>query len=106
MLIAPVLDLDHVELAPSGPSSAKEMSPSNQSPLSIHVKEDNSIWFQGQLLSIKQLEERLKMEKKRYPNQTPQVIQDTRAQFGTYQSVKNTLEICGFEQMDVVLKPN
>jgi biopolymer transport protein ExbD len=46
------------------------------------------------------------MEKKRYPNQTPQVIQDTRAQFGTYQSVKNTLEICGFEQMDVVLKPN
>lgn len=106
MLIAPVLDLDHVELAPSGPSSQKEMSPSNQSPLSIHVKADNTIWFQGQPLSIKQLEERLKIEKKKHPSQTPQVVQDYRAQFGSYQAVKNTLEVCGFDQMDVVLKPN
>ncbi|MBS0624740.1 MAG: biopolymer transporter ExbD [Verrucomicrobia bacterium] len=105
MLIAPVLDLDHVELAASGPSSQKEASPANQSPLSIHVKADNSIWFQGQALSIGQLEERLRIEKKRHPHQTPQVIQDYRAQFGTYQAVKNTLEICGFDQMDVVLKP-
>ena len=106
MLIAPILDLDHVELAHRGPSSQKEQPSSQTSPLTIHVKSDNTIWFQGQALSAKQLEEKLKIEKKRHPNQTPQVVQDHRAQFGTYQTVKNTLETCGFDQMDIVLKPN
>lgn len=106
MLIAPILDLDHVELAHSGPNIQKEQSSSQASPLTIHVRSDNTIWFQGQALSSKQLEEKLKTEKKRHPNQTPQVIQDYRAQFGTYQTVKNTLETCGFDQMDIVLKPN
>jgi biopolymer transport protein ExbD len=106
MLIAPVLNLDHVELASSGPNAQKEQTSSQTASLTIHVKEDNTIWFQGQALSAKKLEEKLKIEKKRNPNQTPQVLQDHRAQFGTYQTVKNTLEICGFDQMDIVLKPN
>ena len=103
MLIAPVLDLDHVELAASGPSSQKnELSPS---PISIYVKGDNTIWFQGSSLTPRQLEEKLKIEKMKHPAQTPQVIQDCKAEFGTYQIVKNTLETCGFDQMDIVLKP-
>ena len=47
MLIAPILDLDHVELAHRGPSSQKEQPSSQTSPLTIHVKSDNTIWFQG-----------------------------------------------------------
>ncbi len=105
MLIAPVLNLDHVELAASG-ERQKESSATNEQLLLILVKADNTIWFQGVPLSYKQLAEKLKLEKKRHPGQIPQVIQDYRAQFGTYQSVKNTLESCGFDQMDVVLKPN
>ncbi len=103
MLIAPVLHLDHVELASSG--QAKEHVAPNQSPLSIHVKADNTIWFQGRSLSVQELEAKLRLEKKSHPGQTPQVIQDHRASFGTYQTVKNTLENCGFDQMDVVLSP-
>jgi Biopolymer transport protein len=103
MLIAPVLHLDHVELASS--SQTKESVSPNQSPITIHVKADNTIWFQGRSLSAKELGEKLKLEKSSYPNQVPQVIQDHRASFGSYQTVKNTLENCGFDQMDVVLSP-
>lgn len=103
MLIAPVLHLDHVELASS--AQAKESAPQVQSSITIHVKADDTIWFQGRSLSSKELEAKLKSEKSSYPNQIPQVIQDRRASFGSYQTVKNTLENCGFEQMDVVLSP-
>ncbi len=103
MLIAPVLHLDHVELANSGP--AQEHALLNQSSICIHVKADNTIWFQGRRLSTQELEAKLKQEKKSHPHQVPQVIQDHRASFGSYQTVKNTLEHCGFDQMDVVLSP-
>jgi biopolymer transport protein ExbD len=102
MLIAPVLDIDSVDLALSGGSDKKELQ---SGPISIIVHADNSIWVQGQKVSLVQLESIMKQEKKRHPNAIPQVIHDRQAQFGTYQSVKNTLETIGFSQMDVVLKP-
>lgn len=103
MLIAPILHLDHVKLASSG--EVHRQQPSKQSSLSIHVKSDNTIWFQGKSLSAKELEEMLKREKTLHPGQIPQIFQDQRASFGAYQTVKNTLEKCGFEQMDIVLNP-
>ena len=104
MLIAPVLHLDHVELAEAG--GVKESSPLASSALTIHVKADNTIWFQGKTLSSRELEEKLRQEKKSHPREVPQLIQDQNASFGTYQIVKNTLERCGFDQMDVVLSPS
>lgn len=102
MLIAPVLHLDHVELAQG---NARPMAKSAKPHLSIHVKSDDTIWFQGRSLSTKQLEEALKKEKSSHPDYTPQIIQDRKASFGAYQTVKNTLEHCGFSEMDVVLAP-
>jgi biopolymer transport protein ExbD len=102
MLIAPVLDIDLVELAPGGPSSKQETS---NTPLAISVRADNSIWFQGRQMNLTDLEKTLKIEKGRHPGQTPQFIPDKNAHFGTYQAVKNTLELCGFTQMDVLLQP-
>ena len=102
MLIAPILDIDLVELATGGGTRKKEAA---QSPIAIALHADNSIWFQGKKVSFAELEKIIKLEKQRHPNQTPQLIPDTHAQFGTYQSIKNLLEAAGFEQMDVVLKP-
>ena len=102
MLIAPVLDIDRVELAAAGPSSKKDAF---NAPLSIYVRADNSIWFQGKPVSLADLEKALKLEKLRNSGQTPQLIPDKHAHFGAYQAVKNTLESCGFEQMDVLLQP-
>jgi biopolymer transport protein ExbD len=52
------------------------------------------------------MEKILLAQKKLYPTRTPQVIHDKNASFGTYQTVKNSLEKCGFDQMDVILKPS
>ena len=102
MLIAPVLDIDSVDLAQSGGIEKKEMQ---AAPISISVHADNSIWYQGSKITIQQLEASLKQEKKRQPHAIPQLIHDKEAQYGTYQTIKNTLESIGFEQMDVILKP-
>ena len=75
------------------------------SPLAISIRADNSIWFHGKPTSLLELERVLKKEKALHPGDTPQLIPDKNAHFGTYQAVKNTLELCGFEQMDVVLQP-
>lgn len=103
MLIAPALDIDSVDLA-TGPQ--KNSAPFENGPLAITVHADNSIWFHGKSLSLAQLENQLREEKKRNPKAIPQLIHDSRAQFGTYQSLKNSLEGAGFEQMEVILKPN
>jgi biopolymer transport protein ExbD len=102
MLIAPVLDIDSVDLATSSGTESKELQ---TGPISIAVHADNSIWFQGTKVSFSQLENLLRQEKKRHPNAIPQLIHDKQAQFGTYQSLKNMLESVGFAQMDVILKP-
>lgn len=102
MIIAPVLDIDSVDLALSGGVEKKEIQPG---PISIAVHADNSIWFQGKAIALKDLETLLRQEKKREPRAIPQLVHDKKAHFGTYQSIKNTLETIGFEQMDVVLKP-
>lgn len=104
MLLAPILEIDSVDLASSGPTSKKDSS-LQSSPIVINVHADNTIWVQGQSLTLPQLEKRLREEKKRHPKAIPQLVQDSHAQFGTYQSVKNTLEALGFDQMDIVLKP-
>ncbi len=102
MLIAPVLDTDSVDLAQGGSTEKKEWQ---SGPISIAVHADNSIWFRGVEVSLIQLEPLLKEEKKRHPHAVPQLMHDRQAPFGTYQSLKNLLELIGFEQMDVILKP-
>lgn len=104
MIIAPILDIDIVDLA-VGKADKKESMPPEQSPLSIVVRGDNTIWTQGKRVNLQELERILLAQKKLYPNKTPQVIHDKNGSFGTYQTVKNTLEKCGFDQMEIVLKP-
>lgn len=102
MLIAPVLDIDSVDLAFSSSTEKREIQ---TAPISIVVHADNSIWYKGAKVTLDQLEIILKQEIKRQPNAIPQLIHDKQAHFGTYQTVKNTLESIGFIQMDVILKP-
>ena len=104
MLIAPILEIDSVDLASGSSSNKKETPETSQITISVHA--DNSIWHRGQKVTIAQLETQLREEKRRHPRATPQLVHDKKAQFGTYQTVKNALENAGFEHMDVILKPN
>lgn len=107
IVIAPLLELDRVELADASAAAPQDKSVSVQeaSPVAIHVRSDNMIVVNGQPVTLQQLKEYLVQSKKRYPNARPQVFHDKKAHFGTYQSIKNAAEEAGYHQMDVVLKP-
>ena len=106
IIIAPMLELDRVTLSNAAKSDAKEMtSVQDHSPISIYVHEDNSIWMNNHIVPEKKLIELLRQAKKSYPERIPQLFHDKKAHFGTYQTVKNAVEIAGFEQLDVILQP-
>jgi len=105
MLISPILDIDSIQLAHGNQSKKQESLPTETAPLTVFVHPDNTVWMQGKRLSIEQLETTLRTQKNMFPGKVPQVIHDKTASFGTYQSVKNVFERCGFEQIDIVLKP-
>ncbi len=106
IVIAPMLNLDQVDLA-AGPSESMDadISLRESGPIAIHVHKDNTIWVNKKLIDSLHLPELLKREKQRNPEATPRLFHDRRAQFGTYQTVKNALEAAGFKQLDVILKP-
>ena len=101
ILLAPILNVDHVDLAKGGILSQKD---AKQTSLAITLRADNTLLFQGKQIPLSQLALLIKAEKERSPGQYPQLIADKKCQFGLYQDVKNLLEGCGFQQMDVVLQ--
>jgi len=106
ILIAPLLDLDRIELA----EASNERTTSNfevheKSPVSIHVHRDNTIWLNEAKVNSNELPRLLKELKLKYPEAKLQLYQDKRGEFGTYQTVKNAAEQAGFQNMDIVLKP-
>ena len=107
IVVAPLLELDRVELADASNHAAEGggINVQENSPVSIHVRKDNSILFNNQLVTLEKLADYLKVAKKQYPNARPQLFHDRAAHFGTFQSIKNAAEIAGFEQLDIVLKP-
>ncbi|MGH2612560.1 MAG: ExbD/TolR family protein [Rhabdochlamydiaceae bacterium] len=105
IIIAPMLELDRVELANAAPTKQGNTAPESSS-ISIHVKQDNTIWYGKRLVNVEQLTQILREARKTAGNRIPQLFQDKRAAFGTYQTVKNAVEVAGYEQMDVILKPN
>jgi len=106
ILIAPLLELDRIQLAPASNDNKREMTPIQENaPLKIQVFSDNSIYLNNQIVAAVELPFLLKQEKGRNPYAIPQVYLDKNAFFGTYQIVKNATESSGFEEMDVILKP-
>ncbi len=106
ILITPMLELDRVELATSSKDKTKEAKVVQENHrIMIHVHADNSIWISSRKVSLEDLALFLQKTNKDYPGQIPQLFQDKKAYFGTYQSIKNLVESCGFEELDVILQP-
>jgi biopolymer transport protein ExbD len=106
ILVAPLLELDRIDLANAGSrQESTNLEVHESSPISIHVQADNTLWINKRKIPSSDLVPTLKEAKKNYPKARPQLFHDKKAQFGTYQSVKNALEEAGFEQMDIVLTP-
>lgn len=104
ILVAPILELDKVELADGG-SNQDSIAVQEHSPIAIYVHGDNRITFNERFVIAEQLPDLLRQAKQRYPNAKLQLFHDRRGQFGVYQSIKNAAETAGFNQIDIVLRP-
>lgn len=106
IIVAPMLELDRVQLAPATQQQAKESSSSLETAsIIIHVHADNSIWLNRQPIAEQDLTPCLKQLHAAHANAIPQLFHDKTAPFGTYQAIKNALEAAGYEQLDVILQP-
>jgi biopolymer transport protein ExbD len=105
IIVAPMLEVDHVELAAKEQADRERTPIQENSHLVIHVHADNTIWINKQRVSEKDLLPLLKREKLNHPKQIPQLFHDKKAFFGTYQTVKNSLERAGFEEIALFLQP-
>ncbi|MCP5468999.1 MAG: biopolymer transporter ExbD [Chlamydiales bacterium] len=102
IVVAPLLEVDKVELAEG---IAQECSAEKQSRLMIHVFADNSVTVNHRPVTLAQLATILEKAHSRFSDETPQLYQDKKASFGTYQEVKNLVTRAGFLELDVILKP-
>lgn len=106
IVVAPLLDLEEIDLADATPQAEKEVNRLHQEyPIKIHVKHDNSIWYNDRLMTVDSLQALLMEAREKHPEESPLLFHDKRAQFGTYQAVKGAVERAGFTTMDLVLKP-
>lgn len=104
IIVAPMLELDRVQLAPA--AQQKESSSSlDSASIIIHVHADNSIWLNRQPIAEPDLALCLKQLHSAHADAIPQLFHDKTAPFGTYQIIKNALESAGYEQLDVILQP-
>ena len=106
IIIAPMLEVDKVKLATAAEKELSTKLPAQESSrIVLHVHEDNTIWLNSVKIRQEDLVSLLKAAKRQNPTATPQLFHDKKAHFGTYQTVKNAVEVSGFEELDVVLQP-
>lgn len=106
IIIAPMLEIDRIELADGKTEKQTQETLQESQSLQIYVKADNSIWIQGQAITLEELGRYLLKTKQEKPFAVPKVFHDKKASFGTYQSIKNTIERSGYQEMDVILQPS
>jgi biopolymer transport protein ExbD len=107
MVVAPLLELNRVQLAPGNPNSPdKSTIMHEQNPINIYVRKDNSLWINEKNYTLGQFREIMKKEYLKHPTSIPRLFHDKKAEFGTYQNVKNAVEIAGFKELDLILDPS
>lgn len=106
ILIAPMLDIDRIQLAEAPRREKNEKTVVNEEQsVVIHVHENNTVWVNKREIKSENLLPLLKALYQRNPKLIPQLYQDKKAFFGTYQKVKNAVEEAGYEELDMILEP-
>jgi len=106
IVVAPLLEMERIELACGPPLDQQSaIAVKENSPVVIHVFENDTISVNKQRVVEDQLKDVLAFAKEKNPLARPQLFHDRNAKFGTYQKVKNAIENAGFAAMDVILKP-
>lgn len=106
ILIAPLLELDQISLARNKPSKEIFSVTDSGSAVTIHVYKNNEIRINRQKIPPKELLSCLRDLYVKHPKEVPRLFHDNAASFGTYQQIKNSIELAGFEKLDVILQPH
>jgi biopolymer transport protein ExbD len=104
ILIAPLLDFDRIELAPSSQNKEELKNGNDSQVIKIYLEKNGSIYLGTNLIQFTDLSIALDQYYKNNPKNIPQLYPDKNASFGSYQKIKNLVESIGFDQLDVVLK--
>lgn len=102
IIIAPMVNIDRIELAEGAPSI--QQSKIDQT-LVIHIRADNSIWFNQKQVTLKELNSLLTNAKKKHQTAIPQIMPDKKASFQAYEHVRTAAKNAGFDFVDVNLSP-
>ena len=105
ILIAPLIELERIDLASAPHTQERTLQAQESSLIAIHVQSDNSIWLNKRRVKLEELVSLLRQARLAYPQAHAQLYQDKKAQFGTYQGVKNAAEEAGFQELDILLLP-
>ena len=106
IIIAPLLDVEKVALAPAKPiKDQSTLQVKEKSPIAMVVRKDSSVTINNEVIQLDHLAAHLKHLKSQYPSTVPQLFCDTHAQFGVYQKIKCSAQVAGFEELDLILKP-
>jgi len=105
IVIVPILELDKVALAPGKSANQEVKTVQGNSPVTLHVRHDGTIWLAKRQIGAERLDEVMVALHGKYPEVVPQLFCDKRAPFGVYQVTKNAVEAAGYEELDVVLEP-
>lgn len=105
IVIAPLLQVEQVQLAAALSSSQSVHSAQASSMISVYVKQDNTVWLGEERMEEADFLPRLVRARQEQPQAIPQLVQDRRSHFGTYQQVKNAMERAGFSELELVLQP-
>ncbi|GAB5411553.1 MAG: biopolymer transporter ExbD [Chlamydiales bacterium] len=103
ILVAPMLDVDKIELPGSGITTAT-ITGHEKMPVKIMVNARDEITLNGRRVKISELKSLICDLHSEYPDAKPHLFQDRKAHFGIYQEVKNAVEASGYSEMEVVLK--
>ena len=104
ILVAPLLDLDRITLAPGSEHTVELTTLNSQKPIKIYLHKDDTVWIGKHQISLEQMGPTLKEIYKLHPTETPELFPDRFASFGVYQQIKNSVENAGFAELDVILK--
>jgi biopolymer transport protein ExbD len=106
IVVAPILELEKLQLADASSANKDTQTLAKEASLvSIHVFPDDTVQINKIPVSTDRLGDLLLEAKNLHPEIIPQLYYDKRATFGTYQSVKNAVELAGFEELDLILQP-
>lgn len=101
MLVAPMVNIDQITLAPKAKSLSTTIDEKKQLVIRLHA--DGSLSLNKQIIPSGHLSSAILRAKS--SGKKALLLCDKRANFGSYQAVKDALEEAGFEELDIAVSP-